>query len=241
MKIRHPWLITALAFVIAWVLRLWVGSLRFRAGTVGQHLTPDQQGLPGRYLYAFWHENLLLLAYHYAQPDVHVLISEHADGQLITEVCQRLGFGVVRGSKTRNGARAMRDMLRLTEAGHVAITPDGPRGPRRQLQSGLIYLAARSGLPIVPIGVGYRRPWRARSWDRFAVPRPFSRARLVHTPPIHVPRHVGMEGLEGYRLQVEEALRRATEAAEQWAESGAWPAWLEEPEQGGGRGLASAG
>ena len=63
-------------------------------------------------------------------------------------------------------------MLRLSRQAHLVITPDGPRGPRRQVQAGMVYLAARTGVPIVPVGIGYDRPWRTKSWDRFAVPRP---------------------------------------------------------------------
>jgi lysophospholipid acyltransferase (LPLAT)-like uncharacterized protein len=118
---------------------------------------------------------MLLPAYHYARPDIKVLISTHADGQLIAEACQRLGFALARGSSTRGGVEAVRDMLRANDT-HLAVTPDGPRGPRRRVQAGVVYLAARTGLPIVPVGFAARRPWRAKSWDRFAVPRPFSRA-----------------------------------------------------------------
>src|SRR5206468_6190352 len=106
-------------------------------------------------LYAFWHEHLLLPAYHYGRRDIRVLISTHADGQLIAEVCRRLGFGLVRGSTTRGGVEAVRQMLRDGGASHLAITPDGPRGPRRRVQPGVSFLASRTGLPVVPMGIGH--------------------------------------------------------------------------------------
>jgi lysophospholipid acyltransferase (LPLAT)-like uncharacterized protein len=108
----------------------------------------------------------------------------------------------------------------LRADGHLAITPDGPRGPRRQVQPGVVYLAARLGLPIVPFGVGYDRPWRAKSWDRFAVPRPASRAVLLTDQSISVPPDTGSTMLEDYRLRVESTLLRLTGVAEVWAERG---------------------
>jgi lysophospholipid acyltransferase (LPLAT)-like uncharacterized protein len=224
MKIRHPWLIALFGLVVAWVVRLWIRTLRYDYRVLGdEDVAPTRPGLAERYIYAFWHENLLLPAYHYACPDVYVLISTHADGQLIAEACRHLGFRLVRGSTTRGGVEAVRQMLRLGNAGHLAITPDGPRGPRRQVQMGLIYLAARTGMAVVVGGMAYDRPWRMRSWDRFALPRPWSRATCVVMPPVRVPADVGKEELEGHRRQVEEALLWATEAAERWAETGQEP------------------
>jgi hypothetical protein len=103
---------------------------------------------------------------------------------------------------------------------HVAITPDGPRGPRRELAQGAVFLASRMGLPIVPMGLGYDRPWRLKSWDRFAVPRPFSRARGVVGPEIHIPADLDRAGIESHRLAVERILNDLTGEAERWAASG---------------------
>src|SRR5262249_28540498 len=131
MKLRHPWLLKALGFVLSGILRLWIGTLRYQFHSLGrEEIRPDEPGVSGHFIYAFWHENMLLLAYHYGRPDVYVLISQHADGQLIAEVCAHMGFGLVRGSTTRGGIEAVRRILRLGQAAHLAVTPDGPRGPR---------------------------------------------------------------------------------------------------------------
>jgi lysophospholipid acyltransferase (LPLAT)-like uncharacterized protein len=108
-------------------------------------------------------------------------------------------------------------MIQLAQKNHLAVTPDGPRGPRRQVQPGLVYLAARTGLPIVPMGIAWRRAWRMRSWDRFALPVPWSLASLVTTEPIRVPETVDKDELERYRKQVEQALEHATAIAERIA------------------------
>jgi hypothetical protein len=94
------------------------------------------------------------------------------------------------------------------------LTPDGPRGPRRRVQPGLIYLASRSGLPIVPVGFGLDQPWRMASWDRFALPRLRSRAVCVTAAPISIPPEVKAEELEDYRRAVENAMNAMTAAAE---------------------------
>jgi lysophospholipid acyltransferase (LPLAT)-like uncharacterized protein len=214
MKIRRPWMIKAAGFGAAWVVRLWVGSLRYRYRPLGPNLDPTRSSFSGRYLYAFWHENLLLPAYHYGRRDIHVLISRHADGQLIAETCRHLGFRTVTGSTTRGGVEAVRRMMRLGRFNHLAITPDGPRGPRRRVQPGLVYLAARTGLPVVPVGVAYEKAWRMRSWDRFAVPHPGSAAWCVTAEPIAVPRQADRDELEAYRRRVEKALAAVTAEAE---------------------------
>jgi lysophospholipid acyltransferase (LPLAT)-like uncharacterized protein len=223
MKIRHPYLIWLLGFMGAWLVSLWIRTLRYRYCNLGPDVRPEQLPPNQRYLFAFWHEYLLLPAYYYGRPDIAVLISQHADGQLIAEICRHLGFGLVRGSTTRGGVEAVRRMVSCKQRGHLAITPDGPRGPRREVQPGLIYVAARTGLPIVPIGFGFRRAQRLRSWDRFALPRPFTLGTCVTLTPIHIPPEMTLDQLEQHRLQVEHAMLHATELAEHWAATGQAP------------------
>jgi hypothetical protein len=105
---------------------------------------------------------------------------------------------------------------------HLTITPDGPRGPRRQLAPGCVFLASKLGLPLVAMGFGYDRPWRVPgTWDQFAVPRPGARARAVVSGEIFIPPDLDRDGLEHFRQQTEQLLNRATEDAELWAASGA--------------------
>jgi lysophospholipid acyltransferase (LPLAT)-like uncharacterized protein len=214
MKIRHPWLIKAAGLGAGWLVRLWMGTLNYRYRTQGQDFDPRRHDLPGRYIYAFWHENLLLPATFYGRRDVHVLISRHADGQLIAEACRHLGFRTVAGSTTRGGVEALRQMLRLGKCSHLAITPDGPRGPRRQVQPGIVYLAAKTGLPIVPAGIAYERAWRTRSWDRFGLPHPYSTAWCLTAQALHVPADADKEQLEEHRRRVQAALDELQQRAE---------------------------
>lgn len=215
MKLRHPLLISLTARVMAMLVRIWIGSLRYTYQPLGPSLDPRVRGFRGHYLYAFWHEYILLPAYLFGPSEnIHVLISRHADGQLIAEVAQRLGFRPVRGSSTRGGAEAVREMLKLCDAGHLAVTPDGPRGPRREVQPGVVYLASRTGLPVVPFGVAFDQPRRARSWDQFALPRLFRRAVIVTGEPLVIPANVDRDALEPHRLRIQHELDRLTQLAE---------------------------
>jgi lysophospholipid acyltransferase (LPLAT)-like uncharacterized protein len=129
-------------------------------------------------------------------------------------VCRFLGYGVVRGSSTRGGSLALLDLIDCCGRSHLGVTPDGPRGPRRQLKVGIIYLASRTGLAIVPIGIGYTRAWRFRSWDRFALPCPFSTMIGVLGEAIPIPADLDRDGLERYRRLVEERCLAVTAVAE---------------------------
>lgn len=227
MKLRNPWAISAAGFAGAWAMRLWMWTLRYQYQPQGPNMDPGRTDLSGRYIYAMWHEYLLLPIFQYARPDIHVLISRHADGQLVAEICRHLGIPLVRGSTTRGGMVAVRQLLQAGGRTHLAITPDGPRGPRRRVQPGLIYLASKLGLPIVPVGFGLQKPWRMSSWDRFALPRPGSLAACVTGAPITVAPDCDDDQREGFRLRVEEALSQVTEAAEGWAGSGTPPRAME--------------
>jgi lysophospholipid acyltransferase (LPLAT)-like uncharacterized protein len=220
MKIRNPVLIRALAYAGTWGLRLWMSTLRYRSLWTGPNLDPTQGKLAHRYIYAFWHEYLLLPTFRYTRSDIWALIGQHADAQILADVCSCLRVRFVRGSASRGGVQAVRKMIRISRKGHLTLTPDGPRGPRRQVKPGLVYLAAQTGLPIVPIGIGFQQPWRLRSWDKFALPRPGSLGTCVVAAPVAVPSKVNDDELEGYRRQVETSLHWATAAAESWAQNG---------------------
>lgn len=220
MKIRNRFLIKIVAFLGAFLVRFLISTVRYKFYHIGPDIRPASPGLKARYIYVFWHENILLLAPKYGRPDVSILISQHADGELISQVCTHLGWRSIRGSTTRGGMEAVRQMLREGRDSHLVITPDGPRGPRRQLQQGLVYLASRTGMPVVLAGVAYRNAWRMRSWDRFGVPKPFSQGACIAAEPIHVPPELERDQLEQIRQQMEVALNALTDEAQRWVDEG---------------------
>lgn len=118
---------------------------------------------------------------------VRALISTHADGEIIARIVARIGYETSRGSTTRDGARALRDLMgALRDGKTIAVTPDGPRGPRHVFAAGVLLAARRTGAPIVLGRAVVDRAWVLRSWDRFIVPKPFARIELFHTPPLFV-------------------------------------------------------
>ena len=182
-------------------------------------MDPVHPGFPGGFVYAGWHEYMLMPIVLRGDRRLVALASAHQDGQVVSRAMCHLGWGVARGSTTRGGAAALLRLLRA-DGRSPNLTPDGPRGPRRRMSLGPIFLASRLGFPLACVGYGYDRPWRARSWDRFAVPRPFSRARAVFGPPLRVPGGLDRAGLEAYRHRAEQLLSWLTQDAETWAASG---------------------
>ncbi len=168
---------------------------------------------------AFWHEYIVTVLPRWGRTPTTALCSQHRDGEWVNQTAASLGLHVVRGSSSRGGAKAIRKIRENCKFSSIAITPDGPRGPRRVMAAGPIYMASLLQIPLVMLGVGISNPIRLNTWDRFAIPRPSSRVRMVFGPKVHVPRKLDREGLEHYRLKAEQLLNDLTSEAENWAES----------------------
>jgi 3-deoxy-D-manno-octulosonic-acid transferase len=198
-------LLAPLAPLLNLYLRLALATTRWRIEGL-DHLEPFATARPA--IVGFWHERLALtppLWKHTKQQGIgrlcYVLISRHRDGQFIARIAESFGAQVVTGStstrrKKKGGASAQRKLLTALEEGDlVALTPDGPRGPRRQAAPGIAQLAAISGVPILPVGAQTTRRLRLPSWDRFTVPLPFARGVIVCGPPLTVPRELYEDAL----------------------------------------------
>lgn len=220
MKIRDPRLLAAAGWAATRAARGLVRSLRVRYQALGPGAHPDHVPPGERVIYSIWHENLLLPTVYFGRPSMAVLVSQHRDGQLLGTLIQSLGMGMVCGSTTRGGAEAVRKLVDVNAPfRHLAVTPDGPRGPRRVVQQGLVYVASRTGMKVSCVGIGYRQPWRLGSWDRFAVPRPFTAARCLIGAGIFVPPGLKAVQLEPWRLRIQAEMDRLNAAAEAWAET----------------------
>ena len=172
----------------------------------GEHHWPLRKaGQP--VIFALWHGRLLPCTWLNRDQDLVTLVSQHKDGEYIARVVQRWGYTTVRGSSSRGGTEALRDLMRWIRRGRsVAITPDGPRGPREKMKLGPLYIAQRTGAPLIPALAGASRGWYFGSWDRFLVPKPFSRIRMGYGAPIYVPRDADEAELERIAAHVEEKL-----------------------------------
>jgi lysophospholipid acyltransferase (LPLAT)-like uncharacterized protein len=144
------------------------------------------------FLFLLWHEVLLPLLWHHRDQGVAIVVSEAADGRYLASYAERLGYRCLFGSTTRGGVRALVGAAKALESGiPVAFTPDGPRGPRREMKPGILAAAERAGAAILPIHAVANRAWRLASWDRFVIPKPFAQIRIGYGEPFQVSKEAG--------------------------------------------------
>ncbi|MGD0653039.1 MAG: lysophospholipid acyltransferase family protein [Thermoguttaceae bacterium] len=202
-------------------VRNWMSTLDYKAAYYDRSIDPVFPECKGQKIYIFWHEYILFPFYLRGHCNMTMLLSRHRDAEILSYAAYHLGFDFVRGSTNRGGVAAIRELLDKSRRMNLTITPDGPRGPRRKMAPGSIYLASKLGLPLVVMGYGYDRPWRVKkAWDHFAIPRPFSRARAILSGEIFVPANLDRDRIDYYRQKIEQLMNRLTTEAETWAESG---------------------
>ncbi len=199
------------------LLRLLFSTVRYDAPPVDYR--PEMPG-GGRYgVYGIWHHSLLFAAHRYIGQPFRAIISRSKDGEYIARIAQELGYKITRGSTTRGGMRALRELYRKAgeEAGDIVFTVDGPKGPRHEVQPGAVYLAQITGLPLTPAAYGVSRCWEAPSWDRFRVPLPFARVVQLVGRPRLVPADATREELDALRAEFQNELRALQEEADRRA------------------------
>lgn len=186
-----------------------------RVDTVGGEPLQARWAGGERAIFAFWHNRLLMLPLIAQGRPLCILVSQHRDGEIATQLLGAWGVSTVRGSATRG---AVGGFLRLVDAyrrGHnVVMVPDGPRGPRYVAKPGVVYLAKALGTPIYPIAYAATRAARLRSWDQLVIPLPFARVRIQIGEPLQVPNNASAEQLDDCRAELERRLNALTEAVE---------------------------
>lgn len=199
-----------------WLLRVLVSllgrTLRWRVEDPARILSHP---LHRPVIFAFWHNRILLMPHLFKRhwnkrqrDKVAVLVSASKDGEKLARVLEKFDLICVRGSSSRRGSGAMRELAQLMEEGYdVGITPDGPRGPRFQVAPGVVRLSQLAGAPIVP--VSYNLGWKItlKSWDAFMIPLPFARATLRVARPLAVPAGADDRLREDKRLELENVLK----------------------------------
>lgn len=213
---KPKWSQRVVAGTIFGVERLLTSTLRMswddRAGFVAG-------AVAGPVIFCLWHNRLALCMYvwrDYVRRQVRekrlaALISASKDGALLAATLERFGVQPVRGSSSRRGAQAMLELTSWLERGYnLAITPDGPRGPRYAVQPGVALLAQVTGAPVIPISYRARPKLTTGSWDQFQIPLPFSQCEIILEKPICIPRSATDEEREALRQRIEETLRAIT-------------------------------
>ena len=208
-----------LLFLVSWIGPLLVSILgmTLRIEWVGEENLDILRKEKKSVIYAFWHGRMLIFTFSHRKQKIHVLISQHRDGEFIARIIGNLGFVSVRGSTTRGGSKAIFEMCERAASGFdVAITPDGPKGPGFEVHPGIIYIAQRSGMAIVPITNSAKNRWSLSSWDRFLIPRPFSKTVIMLGKPICVSAECSSEELEERRKELEKQLLELTQKADDY-------------------------
>ena len=167
-----------------------------------------------RYLFSSWHDSSILAAFGGQHNRTVALTSRHRDGSFVESIVGGIGVGSIRGSTGRSGQRAARELLEVAKQKDIVMTPDGPRGPRRMMSRGIIYLSSRSGNPIVPTAFACENSWEIKSsWTTHTIPKPFSRVVLLAGEPIAVPADISTEGLKLYQDLAQKAMNELQEIA----------------------------
>ncbi len=210
---QHPkWHQRLAALLIYVFLRLISITLRYR-WTDRAGLAAGELRCPA--IYCIWHNRLAMsmasyfryIKKHNQSSGLAALASASRDGGMLIAVLDRFGVQPVRGSTSRRGPQALRELTTWARRNYdLAITPDGPRGPRYVAQEGVIALAQLTGRPIVPVTFNLSWKISVKSWDRFQIPLPFSRCEMIFENPIRIPRETSEPAREAYRLQLEQAL-----------------------------------
>lgn len=172
------------------------------------------------YILCSWHCNILIVVRTHHHRKMCALLSAHRDADPLEALLKPAGTHIVRGSTARGGIRAMRELVNAARRGYnFMIAVDGPRGPRHEVQIGAVFLAQKTGCPLMPAGIAWRRYWELKTWDRFRIPKPFTRAVGVCGDPIVVPPELDNQGREEYRQTLQRALEECEAEAERVLET----------------------
>lgn len=204
-------LVLAIVPRVVWAL-LWIVGLTWRYRIIAEEgVTPVLFGeKPGPEIYCFWHQCVLPCTMYFRRSNAVILISRSFDGELITRILRMFGFGAVRGSSSRSAREGLLGLKDVIETGRTAIfTADGPRGPIYQTKMGPIKLAQLTSAPIGSFYLLPEKAWVMNSWDRFLVPKPFTRICVSWAQWTHVPRNLDPDQFEPKRQELNAALERA--------------------------------
>jgi lysophospholipid acyltransferase (LPLAT)-like uncharacterized protein len=205
-----------IGLVGSWLMGICGWSLRMDVRLLGN--VSDSRRLRGSaFLLCCWRDTLFATILVFGGANPVALVSRSEDGELTAPICRQRGWSVVRGSSTRGGADALRELLRCARRSttfRAGFALDGPRGPRRESKAGAVFLASRLGVPLLPVGVYMDKAWRFRSWDGLGIPKPFSRVWLTANRLIDVPGGLNASQVEHYRQILEEAMGQAEREAE---------------------------
>ena len=218
MRVRSRLLTKSAAFLAIVLTRLLFATCRRQIRLEVPGINPYDGTGDARYLFCAWHDQILMTCFTGRPTNMAGLVSRHQDGSYLADAMRCLGVTPIRGSSSRGGAQAMRQMLDAARDLHIAITPDGPRGPRRQAKSGIVFLASHARRAVVPTAYACRRAWRIRgSWTDMLIPMPFTTIDAMGGRPLAIPADLSREQLEHYTARLQAEMERLDAKAAEWA------------------------
>lgn len=215
MKIRNRFLTELLGRLAVRLIRLLFFTCRKVIVTEAPNTNAYTDTGEDRYLYCLWHDQVVMTLFMKRPVRMSGLVSRHQDGGYVAAAMRARGVEIVRGSSSRGGAGALRGLMDVARTHHVAITPDGPRGPRRKLKSGIAYLASQTGRKILATAYTAGRTWHIRgSWTDMMLPRPFTTIYVYVALPIEVPADVDRDAIAEFTERIQQEMERVERCAE---------------------------
>ena len=215
MRIQHPLLNSTLSAGMTSSFRVLFRMLRIEFDFDVPETNPYQVAHGQTFIYSVWHDSMIVPVFAGQQPATMALVGQHNDGSYVANILKSAGIPSVRGSSSKGGATALRRLIEDTKDHHIVLTPDGPRGPRRELKPGLTYLAAKTGKPLVPTAFAASRCWKIKgSWTDQMIPSPFAKVVVLAGTPIEVPKKASREELDEYTAKLQTAMDQLNEEAE---------------------------
>jgi lysophospholipid acyltransferase (LPLAT)-like uncharacterized protein len=202
------------AGTVIWALSSAIG-FTWKVSLSGQtDMAPSERADYGR-IYAFWHSQLLPVSFTFRNSGTHAIVSRSRDGILASYIAGKWRHSIISGSSHRGGTAVLRQSLNiLKDQGGIAITPDGPRGPREVVKPGAAQLAALSGAPVIILTVKPQRAWRFKSWDQFMIPKPFTRVNIHISAPLYARDIPDSDNkIESFRTLIQERFDAASKLA----------------------------
>lgn len=205
-----------------WAIRIIGRTLRWHAENLDTLKSIRDSGRNA--ILAFWHGRIFMATYRFRAQGIVVMISQNRDGEYISQVIQRFGYGVARGSSSKGSYGATVEILRAMQNGQdVGLSIDGPRGPRYVAKPGAAFLAKKSANPVIPFSISVEKKWTMNSWDHFQVPKPFSRAVLLVGEPVYVDENASDEEVGMAEAKIQSSLEGLRDRGDSW--------WGGEPDQ----------
>lgn len=191
--------------LVAWLMRIWFATCRVTLHNPENCFTAEEKDKTG--IASFWHYSIVYILYHMRNYSATAMVSASRDGEYLARLAGAFGFETVRGSRNHKGLEGLKGMLRAIRKGSsAALVADGSQGPARIVQPGTLLLAAKTGVPIIPMVYAASSYISIHSWDKTIIPKPFSRVDFYYGEPFYVPEKVTADDLEQYRLQLEQRL-----------------------------------